>query len=85
LNKFRLNLYNLYKTKVKIDFKKISEDDWISIREKQGFSLSSDVFSLTDNDIWRCLPYYVVKDFFRWSKIQHRYINRERVLFFDYI
>jgi hypothetical protein len=27
LNKFRLNLYNLYKTKVKIDFKKISEDD----------------------------------------------------------
>ena len=27
LNKFRLNLYNLYKTKVKIEFIKISEED----------------------------------------------------------
>lgn len=85
LNKFRLNLYNLYKTKVKIDVVNVSEDvNWL-IQHKQWFRLSSDVFHLTDNDIWRCLPFYIVKDMFRWSNLQHRYISRERVLFFDYI
>lgn len=85
LNKFRLNLYNLYKSKVKIDVVKISEvEDWF-IKEKQGFKLSSDVFTISDNDLWRCLPFYIVKQFFRRSNLQHKYINRERVLFFDYI
>ena len=83
VNKFRLNLYNLYKTKVKIEFIKISEDENNFIKEKQGFKLSSDVFSLTDNDIWRCLPFYVVKNFYRWSSILHKYISRENLLFFS--
>lgn len=85
LNKFRLNLYNLYKTKVKIDFITVSEEINWDVIEKKWFKMSSDVFNLSDNDIWRCLPYYVVKQFFRWSQIQHKYINRERVLFFDYL
>lgn len=85
LNKFRLNLYNLYKTKVKIDFITVSEEINWDVIEKKWFKMSSDIFNLSDNDIWRCLPYYVVKQFFRWSQIQHKYINRERVLFFDYL
>jgi len=85
LNKFRLNLYNLYKTKVKIDFITVSEEINWDVIEKKWFKMSSDIFNLSDNDIWRCLPYYVVKQFYRWSQIQHKYINRERVLFFDYL
>lgn len=85
LNKFRLNLYNLYKTKVKIDFITVSEEINWDVIEKKWFKMSSDIFNLSDNDVWRCLPYYVVKQFFRWSQFQHKYINRERVLFFDYL
>lgn len=82
MNRFRLNLYNLYKTKVRIDIVKIWEVvNWEVIHE-QGFRLSSDLFSLTDNDIWRCLPFYVVKQFYRWSSILHKYISRENLLFF---
>lgn len=82
LNKFRMNLYNLYKTKVKIDFVKVAEDENWLVHYKEWFKLSSDVFKLTDNDIWRCLPFYIVKDFFRWSKYLHSYISRENLLFF---
>lgn len=85
LNKFRLNLYNLYKTKVKIDFITVSEEINWDVIEKKWFKMSSDILNLSDNDVWRCLPYYVVKQFFRRSQFQHKYINRERVLFFDYL
>lgn len=85
LNKFRMNLFNLYKTKVKIEFVKVSEDVWWLVQVKQWFKMISDVFKLSDNDIARCLPFYVVKQYFRWSKIQHRYINLEKLYFFDYI
>lgn len=85
LNKFRLNLYNLYKTKVKIEFVKVGEcmdQDW-NVKFQEWFKLSSDIFSLTDNDIWRCLPFYIVKQFYRWSSILHKYISRENLLFFS--
>lgn len=83
LNKFRMNLYNLYKTKVKIEFVKISEDEGDFISEKQWFKLSSNIFQLSDNDIWRCLPFYVVKKFFYWSRYLHKYISRENLYFFN--
>lgn len=84
LNKFRLNLYNLYKTKVKIDFVKVSEElSDGDVIDKQWFKLSSPIFSLTDNDIWRCLPFYIVKKYYHRSKYLHKYISRENLYFFS--
>lgn len=83
LNKFRLNLFNLFKTKVKI-WVAHEYDEWRWLI--QWFTIYGDqIFDVSDNDLWRCLPFYVVKKFFKRSKIQHRYINNENLYFFDYI
>lgn len=83
LNSFRLNLYNLFKTKVRVEFISTSEDVNWDIITKQWFRLSSDIIHLDPDDIWRCLPFPQNRDFFWWSKTLRKYISKENLYFFN--
>ena len=64
LNLFRLSLYNVYKTKVKIGFvKKTEEINW-EVFCYEWFCLDSPVIPVDNNILAQCLPLYIRKKYF---------------------
>lgn len=84
LNMFRLNLYNVFKTKVEVKCVKKSEVINWEVVEDQWFSLNSPILAVDSQTLWKCLPLYVRKQFFVFDSQLQKLLPKTDLVYYLY-